>query len=127
MTWVKKHRVLFNLKLRIMNRLMLSFLVAGTALGGSAFKNVESHTTVKSGNALPAGYFVQSGNNSYTYKSTATAELGSCDNQNPIACKYTVPASNSIPTTGPYTREQLRDEFNLSPKDSTTGLWSLEE
>ncbi|MCX2478358.1 hypothetical protein OQY15_04605 [Pedobacter sp. MC2016-15] len=110
-----------------MNRLLLSFLVAGTALGGSAFKNVESHTTVKSGNALPAGYFVQKGNNSYSYVSTTTHGDGICSPANSRSCAYIVPANNSLPPTpDTYTKEQLVAEYGLSPANSQVGIWQAE-
>jgi hypothetical protein len=106
-----------------MNRLFLGFLVAGTALGGSAFKNVESHTTPINGKALASGYFVQSATNSYTYVSTTTGDAGQCAPANPNPCAYIVPEGNSIPGTGPYSKEQLSSNFGLSPRDQELARW----
>lgn len=110
-----------------MNQVLMGFLVAGTALGGSALKNVESHTTAMNGKTLTPGYFVQQATNSYTYVSTMTADLGQCDNPNASICQYIVPVSNSIPKTGPYTEEQLTQDFNLKPRDNTRSIWSAPE
>jgi len=49
-----------------MNHVLMGFLVAGTALGGSALKNVESHTTPLNGSNLAPGYL---------YKHNLTATL----------------------------------------------------
>jgi hypothetical protein len=105
-----------------MNRLLLGFLVAGTALGGSAFKNVESHATVKNGNALSEGYFVQTDINRYSYVSTTTAGQGICMDSSPNHCKYYVPEGSSIPNTGPYTEAQLQN-FGLSPSTTDKQVW----
>jgi len=110
-----------------MNRLLLSFLVAGTALGGSAFQNVESHSTVERGKTLAPGYFVQSGTNSYTYVSTTTHDQGQCLASNPSSCAYRVPINNSIPADQPsFTKEQLVQEYGLNPANSQVGIWTSE-
>jgi hypothetical protein len=109
-----------------MNRLFLGLLVAGTALGASAFKNVTSHTTTMNGKTLAPGYFVQEGENSYTYVSTMTGDQGQCAPVNLNHCKYTVPQVNSIPGTGPYTQEQLIQEFKLSPSTNDRAIWTPE-
>ncbi|CAM4112582.1 hypothetical protein SAMN06265348_103301 [Pedobacter westerhofensis] len=38
-----------------MNQVLMGFLIAGTALGGSALTNVESHTTAMNGKTLAPG------------------------------------------------------------------------
>jgi hypothetical protein len=126
MTWVKKHRVILSSNLKMMNQLFMGLLVAGTALGGSALTNVTSHTTAMNGKTLAPGYFVQRAANSYTYASTMTGDQGQCAPLNLNYCKYTVPQVNSIPGTGPYTEEQLVQDFGLSPSTNDRAIWTPE-
>ncbi|SEA52547.1 hypothetical protein [Pedobacter hartonius] len=106
-----------------MNQLFLGVLVAGTALGGSALSNVESHTTTRSGKTLPAGYFVQKAANSYSYVSTTTGRDGQCDGNAAHRCKYIVPAQNSIPSEDrTYTESEVQN-FGLSPSEPLDRIW----
>jgi hypothetical protein len=115
----------FTIKFKFMNRLIFGVLAAGTALGASALKNVEPHTTPVQGEALPQGYFVQTAANVYNYVSTLTAKDGQCDAEAVRLCKYTVPAENSIPSAGPYTEAQIQS-LGLSPATDSHKFWMQE-
>jgi len=109
-----------------MNKLLLGLLVAGTALGASAYKNASVLITPINGKALPAGYFVQASPDNYEYRSPAATDDGTCLSPANRICSYSVPQQNSIPSTGPYTEAQLLN-FNLSPAGSARTLWIEEE
>jgi hypothetical protein len=109
-----------------MNRLILGVLAAGTALGASALKNVEPHTTANNGRDLNSGYFVQQENGSYKYVSTITHAQGQCSAINQSSCAYRVPETNSIPNdeAQTYSKEQLEEDFGLMAANSNKGIWT---
>jgi len=108
-----------------MNRLLFGLLVAIVAFGGSAFKNLEQHTTKFTGKSLPdSGYLVQTSPGNYEYVTSTTGSSGSCTLPANEPCKYIV-TENSITDLPPYSASQAAS-FGFTP-EANNRLWSSPE
>ena len=108
-----------------MNRLLFGLLVAIVAFGGSAFKNLEQHTTKFTGKSLPdSGYLVQTSPGNYEYVTSTTGDQGICARFAENPCKYIV-TENSITDLPPYSASQAAS-FGFTPQVNNR-LWRSPE
>lgn len=89
-----------------MKRLFFSLLVAGIALGGSAFTNVDSIQHVKGGKSISSAFLVQPTNGTYRQSTTGS---GTCGTPVTNPCKYQVQTPNSIPDQATYDLDDIQD------------------